>query len=544
MEYLHEKQYYIDRHDLWTIERCLSLYKTFREVQRSYEKEKDKPASPKDAERSINIMLGRMLFATKVERFQKKEEDISKWMQEDRDKQDFYDNTPLPSNAVCDKCVKQLVVTSKHFDSGLDEPFRLLFLAECFDCDTRKGIYSDGEIYVPKKHYCPKCNKEVQEKNKYKDHIITTKVKCNACGYKNTDTLDCRTDTTEIDNREKEDKEKLEKYRAEFCFNETEGNEAVEIMEQFKFAHEVRESILQKYEDPVFETTFNLKKIDITQLEQLVNKNLATGQFSNLNFGVPEIDRYVVIPFTTQDTKPNRTGHDSETALKEILKNTLEGTNWRIMKDSFMYRLGILTGKLKGYERQEDLMELYEKPPKKEQIVLDPEKEKKYMSSTVVQLAKLCAESEGENILRTKRLSNEPDGFLLTENSDGYYSCGICYQSIRGFESWWNSYGITCENCHRNILEGIISSEVCSDRDTWFSFSDFDHAFGIHPQTGRKLARQGVVKGTELKNSDGVVYYTIFLVKDNVQFLKDHPQKEEFRHPYYFRDKEGNRIWL
>jgi hypothetical protein len=41
--------------------------------------------------------------------------------------------------------------------------------------------------------------------------------------------------------------------------------------------------------------------------------------------------------------------------LKKLIKGVLEDTNWRLMSDGVQYRLGILTGRLKAYEREEDL---------------------------------------------------------------------------------------------------------------------------------------------------------------------------------------------
>jgi hypothetical protein len=75
-------------------------------------------------------------------------------------------------------------------------------------------------------------------------------------------------------------------------------------------------------------------------------------------FDRPEIDKYIIVPFTVQDEDSARKDYDSERVLKRILKKVLEGTNWRLMSDGVDYRLGYLSGRLKGYEHESDLLDL------------------------------------------------------------------------------------------------------------------------------------------------------------------------------------------
>ena len=44
--------------------------------------------------------------------------------------------------------------------------------------------------------------------------------------------------------------------------------------------------------------------------------------------------------------------------LKRLLKKTLEDTNWRLMSEGITYRLGMLEGRLRAYEKEEDLVKL------------------------------------------------------------------------------------------------------------------------------------------------------------------------------------------
>jgi translation initiation factor IF-1 len=66
----------------------------------------------------------------------------------------------------------------------------------------------------------------------------------------------------------------------------------------------------------------------------------------------------MIIEFTVQDNKTGRGEYDSRIQLQRIIKKTLENTNWRLMSEGVNYRLGILSGRLRGYENEEDFIKL------------------------------------------------------------------------------------------------------------------------------------------------------------------------------------------
>jgi len=51
-------------------------------------------------------------------------------------------------------------------------------------------------------------------------------------------------------------------------------------------------------------------------------------------------------------------GGSSRLAAQKVIKTALDPTNWRLMTAGLSYRLGYLSGSLKGYEWEEDLMEI------------------------------------------------------------------------------------------------------------------------------------------------------------------------------------------
>lgn len=92
--------------------------------------------------------------------------------------------------------------------------------------------------------------------------------------------------------------------------------------------------------------------------EKIIEDGISKNGFGNLSFDKPEIDRQIIIPFSVQETKNERGGYDGARDLKRAITKALEDTNWRLMSDGVNERLGILTGKLKGYEREEDLIKI------------------------------------------------------------------------------------------------------------------------------------------------------------------------------------------
>ena len=146
----------------------------------------------------------------------------------------------------------------------------------------------------------------------------------------------------------------------------------------------------------------------------------------------------------------------------------------------------------------------------------------------MVQLARLSGEFEGKENMRKRRLKHDPEGFFLED--DGSRTCGICGENHPSKQIWWTPKVLLCADCWRNTKDGTIPSlghrydDDCGYIDEQ-SFSS-DVGYGIHPSTVRKFRRQGLLKGRDLKRIDGSIYCTIYLVKENEEFLKDHPKKE------------------
>jgi len=111
----------------------------------------------------------------------------------------------------------------------------------------------------------------------------------------------------------------------------------------------------------LYDKLAEIKKLSVAGLLSFLKPLLEKEGYIKLDFSKPEIDRGVIVPFTVQDNKTDRVECDSGIQLQRVLKKNLEATNWRLMSEGVSYRLGILTGRLRGYESEEDLFKLIKK---------------------------------------------------------------------------------------------------------------------------------------------------------------------------------------
>lgn len=148
----------------------------------------------------------------------------------------------------------------------------------------------------------------------------------------------------------------MEKYRAKFCLSSKEGEDYLDGVRRLEALSELIKKAEFKKTDPDYQKVKDINHLSVVQLEKLISEVLTKDRYIKLALEKPIIDRHVIIPFTVQDADDSRKDSDSERHLKRILKKTLEGTNWRLMSEGVSYRLGYLSGRLKGFEHEDDLL--------------------------------------------------------------------------------------------------------------------------------------------------------------------------------------------
>jgi len=540
MQYLKPEQHYIDRYDLSTIYKTLDIVDVYQKTYQEMVKDPRNTESPTQTRNHLNRMLYDHLFYYLTHRYEKKKGQISEWVEKDRRQQDMYDNTPAPEDIHC-KCgaVMQSGTFKDLRSNSDDENLRMLFFFDCPNCKKRKAVYDNGEEWIVKPKICPNCSKKINETITRKRDVLTIITTCKACGYTNkeVDDFNKRHAEWEIQHAKEEQKDKalLEKYRHLFCLTEEQGQAGLNEREALEVAVVIQKEEQEKYDSQEYTQTSQLKRLKFTDLEQRLIEPLTKAKFIKFTLDKPEDGPGFIVPFSVQDANSDRSGRTSEYELRQLIKELLKDTNWRLMTGHISYRLGYLSGRIRGYDSEEDLMQLYKQDqPKKSTSKITQEMRDKHTHNRWVRLAKLGGEIEGVHRARKRRLEKEPDGFFLENKPDSIYSCEVCSEHIPSGKTWWRAEGVSCADCHRNIKEGVIPDLLKQGDEAYIKEWQIDSYYSVHSSTRRMLERKGILKGRDLKRPDGSVYETIYLVEENAEFLKQYPKKPRMETTFVF----------
>lgn len=527
-KYLKNEQYYLDRYDLGTIKECLDYYSS---IKKGFEKNRTSPEftkySQEKFDRETQKVLNLMVNVIKGERYKNKAKTVQEWVDRDTKTQEILDSAVAPKAIVCNSCGFPTKLTSRDLLNAYEENPQVLFMFRCTKCNKGQAFYEDGSEWVYDPPTCPKCDSDLNSKLKNVKEVLTTTYKCSKCTYIHKDVFDFKKSKEDRQKQEAKDKKLLSDYRDMFCLNDKDGQEYLELSEAMKVGQEVYEEELKKYDSPALRKAVQLKSTSINELENLLSSRLEKSSFIKLAFDKPEMGKNVIVPFTAQDNDSKRNKNESTSELKKIIKDALESTNWRLMSEGVDYRLGFLTGRLKGYENQDEMLEIVGVANPKLTPQVKSELRSKYEHHNVVQLARLHAEIKGRDKMRKRRLVNEPDGFNL--EGDGVYTCPICGNTMSGSTSWYDKWGMKCINCKRNIEAGVISPEINdyeTKGETWLTKWHIEDKTGLHSATIKKMIRTGELKSRQLKDEAGSVYCDIFMVDEVKDFLDKYKKIE------------------
>lgn len=362
MQYLKEDQYYIDLYDLHTIEECLDWYFSLKEGM-DKERGKMKSLNPEEFDREVHKGVSYTVNVMKIQRYRNKTDTIKEWMDKDRRIQEKYDNATPPTDIYCTECFSATKVTSKDLLGIYEESDKVMFMFACVKCNKRQALYEDGAEWIYTPPECPKCSTPLDHDSKHAKNLLTTIYSCPKCTYKNEDVHDFKKSDVKRKKKEARDKKLLDEYRKEFCLDDDEGPKAVLNLDNIvRFVDEMKKNEA-KEKDPDYQKAKQLKSLKIGQLKELLEKTIEKEGYQDLKFDKPEMGQFVIIDFSVNDMKEDRQSYDSQKTLKKLIQGILADTTWRLMSDGISYRLGILTGRIKAYEREEDLMKLV-KPEK------------------------------------------------------------------------------------------------------------------------------------------------------------------------------------
>lgn len=351
-KYLKQEQYYIDRYDRSTVDLMRIKEKLFIDRDAKF---KGKKKIDKFRRATNGLFKDLSLYFETGERYLDKSETIRKWMEEDRQRDALMESAEPPAGICCLVCSKEMEVESKVLHSGsLNTKDKVLFIFRC-KCGKGRGFFHTGEEFTTKPEYCDKCGSILDKTHKRTKEKIITYYHCKKHGLVKTDKLDMRVRPEKAD-------QNYERDRDRFCISANDGQEYL----SFKIKTEQLKEVLKKIEDreankDLYDKAASIKKLSLVDLESLLMPELKKHSYVKLELMKPIMRREVIVDFTIRDAQSGRDSYQSRSHFKKIMVDLLKDTNWRLVISNIQVQLGVLSGSLKGYEQEEDLLKLVNK---------------------------------------------------------------------------------------------------------------------------------------------------------------------------------------
>lgn len=344
IQYLKDRAYYENLYDHATIRKLKGWEKSAKERVKKWE--------PDFSEL--------MMMFVKMERYEQREERIQKWIKDDKARDDFQENTQPGSEIIrCKLCNNIMEYYHKDFDENYNTwKFRMLFFYRCEWCKKWRGIYNTGEEFESPKETCKKCWKVAEYNGKFEWDIL---IKTITCEYCNESYIEEEDFTTEPIKEEPITQKDIEKY----WYSVKEEQEMNNMRRSINTMSELVKDIDERKKDDVYkEKLEKLKKMNLFQLEELINKQLEKTDFGNFNITAKWQEKtYMRCEFEVYYK-----GEFWEKACKnfdKLLDSILDKSNWRIQKNKTDEQLWVLQWIIYWYDQEKDLKEIVKKEASK-----------------------------------------------------------------------------------------------------------------------------------------------------------------------------------
>lgn len=361
--YLKHRQEYLDEYDRETVRQCREHEVLFKKAPAEAN-----PELPNRALRLLSdVAIYFALLQTTVERYEHREKTVNDWMRRDAEFDQLLETAKAPERIRCLTCGNLAQPSLKTIDLAEDRP-RVLFVYDCPKlCKPRRAFFHDGREFRPRRKPCPRCGADLvlTRDASAKEKIIVVE-SCSKCGYAVTDEIAASLEQQTPDPNFASD-------RARFCLTKEQYDEkSREMWHHERMSDSTKEQVQEERRRKNSEAISTIKKLTITELEKLLGSIAENAGYAKFQLGAPRIARDLSVPFTVQDSKPDRIEHRSTKELKKLLESALAESNWRLMSAGITYRLGVLSGDLRAYEKDEDLLELVRLKRKKETVNVRP----------------------------------------------------------------------------------------------------------------------------------------------------------------------------
>lgn len=359
--HLKERQFYEDIYDRHTVEDArrdiVYYYKFYAEVESKLDKDDtiDRPGNAA----LLNAFYMQAVGLELLHRYESRDLYIDEWMAKDKAKDDQIATARLNEEPHCGHCSKEglRIIDKSLMHRGdtyrIEDPEEVLFNLECPHCKKRCAFWEDGELWKPKPTLCPKCSSDTTHTTARTKKTIISTYTCSTCKHSFKEKMD-------LSGKEKKPDPDFEKDRAHFCLWDKRFREHLfatkkGFEDMARLGKEFKEKEDNKH---VYAAVKAMKKPKIAELIPLLSPILEKSGYIELSLDKPEMGRDVIVGFSCLDSKSDREDYDSRKNLKKLIDQALVDTNWRLMSNGISYRLGYLSGKIRAYEREEDLRKL------------------------------------------------------------------------------------------------------------------------------------------------------------------------------------------
>ncbi|MFB9843951.1 hypothetical protein [Mucilaginibacter ginsenosidivorans] len=350
-QYRKPDQYYIDEYDRMTIEELKAIEKLMIETGKRFHIDPDAPLGPGSDTEYIGYRI--RYLDTGVALSRNKESSIQERMHSDEKKDRLIRLHPVPTNVRCDTCGVPMKFEMHDFLNKDDDP---IFIFSCVNGHVpKKALFASGREYRLPDHHCQHCGgKLLTKKKKTKNRLAITET-CKTC--KNVEIM-------EFDISPKLPSPINEDERKKYC---TDFKGRRNFYEDVKALADLSE-IFGQQENKTKYGYGKVQQLNIAQLETTLTDEIGKAGFIKVQFDKPKRSRYLTVEFSAQDPT-DREEAKSVKQLKKTIETALFITNWRLMSPGIEYKLGFLSGKLKGFSLEEDILkiaqEIWEKENRK-----------------------------------------------------------------------------------------------------------------------------------------------------------------------------------
>lgn len=339
---LKNREYYENRYDRMVVTHC-------RMTERSLDSTLQKSLSEmKEGEDEKNIRAMDECIRTLMLYFEKwqlaidRDTTIKEWMESDKERDDFFEDTQPKRHPFCIKCNGEMRIIEKtpSFSHNKKERHRILFMFECSRCELKRAFYDDGEEFRHEKQKCEKCQStdlksEIIDQEKQTIYRDT----CNSCGYVKDDAFERTVEEEDLNYLSDREKYVLsEKEAGDYREAQVSLNQLHHLVTSPGWGKEWKsEGSSEEVATP------QIRKLDFPDLKELITKALKKKKYKDITFSNPVVFRRWV------NVELSIAGKGLEKkAFLEMIQGSLENTNWKLNEKSILVNLGILQCKLEG----------------------------------------------------------------------------------------------------------------------------------------------------------------------------------------------------